>query len=183
MRSFAIEGSNPPIPALCATLTEGNLPFATHPLLPSFQNVHRNHSPRTRFPDSPGSQQVSRATWTAPHPQWLSSKILRSARQPVKLANWRSWLAVIYTRNKISPPLFTVLKVQNLQIPYDTAEVQQSFWNLPWGNFARSRILSLLFSSGISATELLVASGKRWTEPVVFYSLIIQFTKYEWFVK
>ena len=29
MRSFAIEGSNPPIPALYATLTEGQVPFRT----------------------------------------------------------------------------------------------------------------------------------------------------------
>ena len=98
--------------------TEGSLPITTEGSLP-FVTIFT--ATMVGFPDSPGLQQVSQATWTAPHPQRLSSKILRSARQPVKLANWRSWLAVIYTRNRISPPLFTVLKVQNLQL--STAEL------------------------------------------------------------
>ena len=38
---------------------------------------------------------------------------------------------------------------------------------------------SVHYCSHLGATELIVASGKRWTEPVLFYSLIIQFTKYE----
>ena len=82
------------------------------------------------FPDSPGLQQVSQATWTAPHPQWLSSKILRSARQPVNV----SQLAVmacgdLYEEQDLSTIVPPPQGAEPFAL-YDTAEAHHSFQNL-----------------------------------------------------
>ena len=148
--------------------TEGSLPITTEGSLP-FVTIFT--ATMVGFPDSPGLQQVSQATWTAPHPQWLSSKILRSARQAANV----SQLAVmacgdLYEEQDLSSIVHCPQGTEpsaSVWYSWSTAELLEPSIR----KFCKEQNLFTIVSSG-----LIVASGKRWTEPVVFYSLIIQFT-------
>ena len=105
------------------------------------------HLVHNKWVEQPGLH-LTHCDWVA---QVAARKILRTARQAVNVSQLASWLAVIYTRNRISPPLFTLLKVQNLQLKYSRAS----------GSFHKEFLhgaKSFHHCSRLSATELKVAS-------------------------
>ena len=163
--STTMGGLDPLLPKVVYLL----LPKVVYLLLPSSQlpwSGFPTHLVYNKWVKQPGLH-LTHSDWVAA--QVAARKILRSARQPVNV----SQLAVMACGDLYEEQDLSSI-VHCPQGTEPSAEYSRASGTLHKKVVQGSE--SVHYCSHLGATELIVASGKRWTEPVVFYSLIIQFT-------